>query len=100
MLLETVFDEAVTAFQSVLPRTPSRPSRPEVAEKATQIRQPPNSPDTVANPTTFDFEPIINDSDGFESDVPPPPPPPKVTVAQTEVTAEVTPGLQSKYWSP
>ena len=102
MLLETVFDEAVTAFQSVLepqrppPRTPSR--RPEVAEKATQIRQPPNSPDSVANPTvTFTFD-HINDSDGFESDVPPPPPnpAPKVTVASAEVTAEaaatVTPG--------
>ena len=103
MLLETVFDEAVNAFQSVL--EPERPRRPEVAEKATQIRQPPNSPDTVTNPNnivTFNFEPI-NDSDGFESDVPPPPPrslevtpsssevTSKVTVANTEVTAA---GLQ------
>ena len=101
MLLETVFDEAVTAFQSVLEpqpqRTPSR-RRPEVAEKATQIRQPPNSPDSVAHPAvTFTFD-HINDSDGFESDVPPPPPnpaSPKVTVACAEVTAEATSsGLQ------
>ena len=105
MLLETVFDEAVTAFQSVLEpqrpppaRTPSR-RRPEVAEKATQIRQPPNSPDSVAHPAavTFTFD-HINDSDGFESDVPPPPPNPavpKVTVASAEVTAEATSsGLQ------
>ena len=92
MLLETVFDEAVTAFQSVLEpqRPPRTPSRPEVAEKATQIRQPPNSPDNVANPiVTFDFEPI-NDSDGFESDVPAPPQAVasgsggKVTVARAE----------------
>ena len=100
MLLETVFDEAVTAFQSVLPR-PRTPSirRPEVAEKATQIRQPPNSPDSVAHPAavTFTFD-HINDSDGFESDVPPRPPnpaAPKVTVASAEVTAEATSsGLQ------
>ena len=96
MLLETVFDEAVNAFQSVLepraqqpPRTPS--SRPEVAEKATQIRQPPNSPDNVANPTaTFTFE--INDSDGFESDAPPPPVVPKVTVTNAEVTEAAASG--------
>ena len=96
MLLETVFDEAVTAFQSVLEPARQQPPRPEVAEKATQIRQPPNSPDTVANSNivTFDFEPI-NDSDGFESDVPAArslevnPRSSEVTVAKAEVT-EVT----------
>ena len=93
MLLETVFDEAVNAFQSVL--EPERPRRPEVAEKATQIRQPPNSPDTVTNPSnivTFNFEPI-NDSDGFESDVPPPPQRSlelEVTPSSSEVTSKVT----------
>jgi hypothetical protein len=69
MLMEEVVNEAILTFQSVLdPRPPRTPRRlVEVAEKATQIRQPPNSPNTAV---TFTFEqqqqPIVNDSDGLD----------------------------------
>lgn len=65
LLMTTVVDEAVDAFQSVLE---PRLTRPAVSPlKLRPLTQPPNSPDNVRNTTTFDFpEEILNTDDGLE----------------------------------